>query len=61
LRLRGFALEFHDYVLSERVLFADFQHGKELAEMCLGEFGIHRKPDLSSLLCGSNDSALRSG
>src|SRR5208283_1974570 len=61
LRLRGLALEIHDDVLSERVLFPDFQHCKELAEMCLGELGIHRKPDLSPLLCGRNDSALRSG
>ena len=61
LRLRGLALEIHDDVLSERVLSPDFQHSKELAEMCLGEFGIHRKPDLNPLLCRRNDSALCSG
>jgi hypothetical protein len=39
----------------------DFQHSEKLVEMALGEFGIHRKPDLSPLLCGSDDSAFRVG
>ena len=29
--------------------------------MRFSEFGIHREPDLRPLLCGSDDSALRSG
>jgi len=29
--------------------------------MALGESGIDGEPELSALLCGSNDSALRSG
>jgi hypothetical protein len=61
LRLRGFALETHDDVFSECVLSPDFQHGKHLAEMTFGEFGIDGEPKLSARLCGSNDSALRSG
>jgi hypothetical protein len=59
--LCGLRPKVHDDVLSESVLFPDFQHGKELLEMCLGELGIHGEPNLSSILCGSNNSALRSG
>jgi hypothetical protein len=47
-------------MLGKGILVADFQHGKKLVEMGLGEFGIDGEPDLSTLLCGSNDSALRS-
>ena len=61
LRLSRLALETHDDVFSEGVLSPDFQHGKELIEMALGESGIDGEPELSALLCGSNDSALRSG
>jgi hypothetical protein len=61
LRLRGFALETHDDVFSESVLSPDFEHGKKLAEMALGEFGINCEPELSARLSGSNDPALRSG
>ena len=61
LRLRGPGLEIHDDVFSEGVLSPDFEHGEKLVEMALGEFGIDSEPDLSPLLCGSNDSALRSG
>jgi hypothetical protein len=46
-------------MLGQRVFVSDFQYSKELVEMGFGEFGIHREPDLSPLLCGSNDSALR--
>jgi hypothetical protein len=58
--LRGLGFEIHDDVFSESVLSADFEHGKKLAEMALGEFGIDCKPELSACLHGSNDSALRS-
>jgi hypothetical protein len=61
LRLSGLALETHDDVFSKGVLSPDFQHSKELIEMALGEPGIDGQPKLSTLLCGSNDSALRSG
>ena len=61
LPLDGLGPEIHDDVLGEGVLVSDFQHGKELIEIALGESGIDGKPDLSALLCGSNDSALRSG
>ena len=61
LRQSGLALEAHDDVFSESVLSPDFKHGKELIEIALGESGIDCEPDLSALLCGSNDSALRSG
>jgi hypothetical protein len=61
LRLSGVAFETHDDVLSEGVLSPDFEHSKKLAEMALGKFGIDGKPELSARLCGSNDSALRSG
>jgi hypothetical protein len=61
LRLSGLALETHDDVFSEGVLSPDFQHSKKLVEMALGESGIDGQPELSALLCGSNDSALRSG
>jgi hypothetical protein len=61
LRLSGLAFEIHDDVLGEGVLSPDFQHGKQLAEMALGELGIDGQPELSALVCGSNDSALRSG
>jgi hypothetical protein len=60
LRLRGLAFETHDDVLSEGVLSPDFEHGKKLVEMALGEFGIDGQPELSALLRGRNDSALRS-
>jgi hypothetical protein len=59
--LSGLALETHDDVFSQSVLSPDFEHGKELVEMALGEFGIDGEPELSALLCGRNDSALRSG
>jgi hypothetical protein len=59
--LRGLGFEIHDDVLRESVLSADFEHGKKLAEMALGEFGIDGEPELSARLHGSNDSALRSG
>jgi hypothetical protein len=61
LRLRGLGFEIHDDVFCEGVLSADFEHSEKLAEMALGEFGIHGEPELSPLLCWSNDSALRSG
>ena len=61
LRLRGLALETHDDVFSQGILPTDFEHGKELVEMALGKFGINSEPELSALLCGRNDSALRSG
>jgi hypothetical protein len=48
-------------VLGESVLSPDFEHGKELVEMALGEFGIDGEPELSALLRGRNDPALRSG
>src|SRR5208283_803508 len=60
LRLSDLALETHDDVFSEGVLFADFQHGKKLVEIVLGESGVDSNPELSALICGSNDSALRS-
>ena len=53
--------EIHDDVFGQGVLVADFQHSEKLVEMALGESGIDSEPDLSPLLCGSNDSALRSG
>jgi hypothetical protein len=59
--LSGLALETHDDVFSQSVLSPDFEHGKELVEMALGKFGIDGEPELSPLLCGRNDSALRSG
>ncbi|MGD0548821.1 MAG: hypothetical protein ABR991_13535 [Terracidiphilus sp.] len=37
LRLRGLGFETHDDVFSESVLSPDFEHGKELVEMALGE------------------------
>jgi hypothetical protein len=61
LRLSGLALETHDDVLSEGVLSPDFEHGKKLVEMALGKFGIDGQPELSALLCGRDDPALRSG
>jgi hypothetical protein len=61
LRLRCLGFEIHDDVLCQGVLSPDFEHGKKLAEMALGEFGIDGQPELSARLCGSNDSALRSG
>jgi hypothetical protein len=61
LRLSGLAFEIHDDVLSKGVLSPDFKHSKMLVEMALGESGIDGQPELSALLCGSNDSALRSG
>ena len=60
LRLRRLSFETHDDVFSEGILFPDFQHSEELIEIALGESGIYRKPKLSALLCGRNDSALRS-
>jgi hypothetical protein len=59
--LRGLGFEIHDDVFREGVLSPDFQYGKKLAEMALGEFGIDGEPELSARLHGSNDSALRSG
>jgi hypothetical protein len=38
LRLRDLGFETHDDVFSEGVLSPDFEHGKELVEMALGEF-----------------------
>jgi hypothetical protein len=61
LRLRGLGFETHDDVLGEGVLSPDFQYGKQLAEMALGEFGIDGESELSACLHGSNNSALRSG
>ena len=61
LSLSGLALEAHDNVFGQGVLSADFEHGKKLAEMALGEFGIDGEPELSARLCGRNDFALRSG
>jgi hypothetical protein len=61
LRLRGLGFETHDDVFSQGILSPDFEYGKKLVEMALREFGIHGKPELSALLCGRNDSALRSG
>ena len=58
-RLSGLGLEIHDDMLGKGILVADFQYGKKLGEMGLGEFGIDGEPDLSTLLCGSNDSAFR--
>jgi hypothetical protein len=48
-------------MLGQGVLSPDFEHGKKLAEMALGEFGIDGEPDLSALLSGSNDSAFWAG
>jgi hypothetical protein len=59
--LRGLGFEIHDDVFREGVLSPDFQHGKKLAEMAFGEFGIDGQPELSAPFCGRNDSALRSG
>ena len=59
--LCGLSFEIHDDVFSQGVLVADFQYSKKLIEMALGEFRIDGEPDLSPLVCGSNDSALRSG
>jgi len=61
LRLSGLGFETHDDVFGQGVLSADFEHGKKLAEMALGEFGIDGEPELSARLCGRNDFALRSG
>ena len=59
--LRGPGFEIHDNVFREGVLSTDFEHSKKLVEMALGEFGIDGESELSARLCGSNDSALRSG
>jgi hypothetical protein len=59
LRLRGLAFETHDDVLCKGVLLPDLEYGEELIEIGLGESGIDGKPELSALLCGRNDSALR--
>jgi len=61
LRLSGLDFETHNDVFSQGVLSPDFEHGKKLVEMALGEFGIDSEPELSALHCGRNDSALRSG
>ena len=61
LRLSRLGFETHDDVFCEGVLSPDFEHSKELIEMPHGESGIYGKPELSSLLCRRNDSALRSG
>jgi len=45
LRLRGLGFETHDNVFSQGILSPDFEHGKELVEMALGEFGIDGKPE----------------
>jgi hypothetical protein len=60
LRLRGLGFETHDDVLCEGVLSPDFQHSKQLGEMALSKFGIDGEPELSALLCGGNNSTLRS-
>jgi hypothetical protein len=59
--LRGLGFEIHDDVFREGVFFPDFEHSKKLAEIALGEFGIDGETELSARLCGSDDSALRSG
>jgi len=59
LRLCGLGFETHNDVFSQGVLSPDFQHSKKLVEMALGEFGIDGEPELSALLCGRNDPALR--
>jgi hypothetical protein len=59
--LSGLALETHDDVFGQGVFSSDFEHGKKLAEMALGEFGIDGEPELSARLCGRHDFALRSG
>jgi len=59
--LRGLGFETHDDVFREGVLSTDFEHSEELAEVVLGELGIDGQPELSALLCGSNNFALRSG
>jgi hypothetical protein len=46
---------------SQCILSPDFKHGKKLAEMAPGEFGIGGEPELSARLCGSDDSTLGSG
>jgi hypothetical protein len=46
-------------VFSQGILSPDFEHGKKLVEMTLGEFGIDSEPELSARLCGRNDFALR--
>ena len=61
LRLSGLGFESHDDVFGQSVLVADFQHGKELIEMGFGELGIDGEPNLSPLLCGSDNSVLRAG
>jgi hypothetical protein len=61
LRLSGLALETQNDMFSEGVLSPHFEHGKKLAEMALGEFGIDGEPELSALLCGRNDPALWPG
>jgi hypothetical protein len=61
LRLRSLRFETHDDVFRKSVLSSDFEHGKKLAEMALGEFGIDGEPELSARLCGRHDFALRSG
>jgi hypothetical protein len=58
--LRGFGFETHDDVFGQGILSADFEHGKKLAEMALGEFGIDGQSELSARFRGSNDSTLRS-
>src|ERR1035441_3766621 len=60
LRLRSLAFETHDDMFSQGVLSPDSERGKELVEMALSEPGIDCQPELSALLCGRNDSALRS-
>ena len=61
LRLSGFAFETHDNVFCEGVLSSDFEHGEKPTKMALGKFGIDGQPELSALLCGSNNFALWSG
>jgi hypothetical protein len=60
LRLSGLGFETHDDVFSQGVLSPNSQHREKLVEMALGELGIDGEPELSALLCGRNDPALRS-
>jgi hypothetical protein len=59
--LRGLGFEIHDDVFGQGVLSTDFEHGKKLAEMVFGEFGIDGEPELSARLHRRNYFALRSG
>jgi hypothetical protein len=61
LRLRSLGSEIYNDVFGQGILVADFEHSEKVIEMALGEFRIDGETNLSPLLCGSNDSALRSG